>query len=81
MPRTVSWIVALAALLWRLYPFSGDGLGDDANYFASYYRIYHDHQLIDWHYDYRIFFRLPVISLWRVCRHGDSIQLDSAEGV
>jgi 4-amino-4-deoxy-L-arabinose transferase-like glycosyltransferase len=64
--KKLFFIILFFALLVRLFLFSGDGLGDDANYFASYYRIYHDHRLIGWDYDYRVFFWLPILFLWHL---------------
>jgi 4-amino-4-deoxy-L-arabinose transferase-like glycosyltransferase len=66
MRKTSLFVILSLSLILRLALFSGDGLGDDANYFASYHRIFQDHQLIDWDYDYRVFFWLPILSLWHV---------------
>ncbi len=61
------WIILLAAIALRVALFSGYGLGDDPNYYASYHDILKTgHWQPDRGYDWRFAFWVPVVLFMRV---------------
>ena len=67
--RTRQNIVILAIVLLgltiRLFFFSGDGLGDDPNYFASFKQIY-DGFIFNTQYHHRFSYWMPQIMIWKL---------------
>jgi 4-amino-4-deoxy-L-arabinose transferase-like glycosyltransferase len=63
-PRWRPWLaVALITVLgaaWRLALFSGDGLGDDHNFFVSYFTVFNNRHWYQTAYNYRFMQWLPI---------------------
>jgi tetratricopeptide (TPR) repeat protein len=70
MNKLQSWLIVagitIFGVLWRLYLFSGDGLGDDSNFFSAYYRIFVSGDWQPLAYNYRIGLWLPILLLWKL---------------
>ena len=57
--------IVLAGLAIRLIYFSGDGLGDDPNYFNAFKLIYDGH-LFNTQYHHRFSYWLPQVIIWKL---------------
>ncbi len=65
-PALIVLCVSILGVLWRLYLFSGDGLGDDPNFFSSYYRMFDAGKWHPFAYNYRIGLWLPIFLCWKL---------------
>ena len=69
-PRLAPWLLVtlltLAGAAWRLLLFSGDGLGDDHNFFLSYHGIFANSFWLKNAYNYRFVQWMPIWVAWRL---------------